>query len=160
MSPLSLLCPRSFPAKGDDGAGLGDIGDQGDNSMGALSPNGCQWRPGRAGADFSRGRGEEPLPGAVVQPVAPGRPGGAPTGTNMGPTGAFENPECNRVRDLEGRRPRTFNPVLLGRLIVSFQRAAEDRKCCAPLNHSTQRPFASFDTREHCARALTPDAGR
>src|SRR5215510_8342475 len=54
-----------------------------------------------------------PNPGLRLQPAATGRLDGAPSGTRLGTQIPMEDSNCNRIKTLEGRRPRIESPVFL-----------------------------------------------
>jgi hypothetical protein len=103
FSPLggSLSTPAGRP----DGAG--------EEPQLSRMPTACLLKPGAAGSDFLGPRLGFPNRGLRLQPAATGRPGGAPSGTGLGTQTPVEDSNCNRIRPLEGRRPRIGSPVLL-----------------------------------------------
>jgi len=77
-----------------------------------------------------------PNRGLRLQPAAPGRPSRAPSGTKLGTKRSSEVPNRNRIRSLEGRRPRIGYPVLLRRRlkirVLSLRWAIKDQKSSSP----------------------------
>jgi len=75
-------------------------------------PTACLVKPGVARRDFLGITWDSPNEGLRVQPAATGKPGGALSGTRLGTRTLVGDSNCNRIRSLEGRRPRIESPVL------------------------------------------------
>jgi hypothetical protein len=122
-------------------------------------PTACLVKPVAARTDFLGPTWDSPIRGLRVQPAATGGPGRAPSGTRLGTKRSSEVPNCNRIRSLEGRRPRISDPVLLqnvrGFLILGL-RARQSRTNRLESTIGDQRPRPENKQHQRSRAARTP----